>query len=111
VWTSAQAWLLKLSNSISGIVSVQVPGTFSGFPGTTVTPSQMKLLDYSAIRKCLAPFQLSRCGVVKETLDLSERVYECACCGLVIDRDLNAARNLAQLARASCTEPVGVKAR
>jgi putative transposase len=41
----------------------------------------------------------SGCGAVKETLKLSERTYECGSCGLVMDRDLNAARNLALLPR------------
>lgn len=36
----------------------------------------------------------SRCGAVKSTLALRERVYECAVCGLVIDRDVNAAVNI-----------------
>lgn len=35
----------------------------------------------------------SRCGVIKDELPLSERIYRCDC-GLVIDRDLNAAINL-----------------
>lgn len=39
----------------------------------------------------------SRCGCVKDTLDLSERTYVCEHCGLEIDRDYNAARNLAAL--------------
>jgi putative transposase len=39
----------------------------------------------------------SGCGVVKTKLRLSERTYRCDECGLVLDRDLNAARNLAQL--------------
>lgn len=40
----------------------------------------------------------SRCGVVaKEKLDLSVRIFECHACGLVIDRDLNAARNIEKL--------------
>src|ERR1700704_2341202 len=39
----------------------------------------------------------SACGVVKAKLRLSERTYHCDQCGLVLDRDLNAARNLAQL--------------
>ena len=45
----------------------------------------------------------SRCGNVKEEMDLSERNYVCAhpACGLVIDRDLNAALNLAARARPS----------
>jgi transposase len=44
----------------------------------------------------------SRCGNVKEDMDLSERIYVCEnpACGLVIDRDLNAALNLAALAKA-----------
>jgi putative transposase len=36
----------------------------------------------------------SGCGAGKETLELGERTYRCADCGLAIDRDLNAARNL-----------------
>ncbi len=42
----------------------------------------------------------SRCGAVKATLPLSARVYRCEHCDLVVDRDLNAARNLAALAAA-----------
>lgn len=37
----------------------------------------------------------SGCGYVKANLPLSERTYRCERCGLVMDRDLNAARNLA----------------
>jgi len=40
----------------------------------------------------------SGCGTVKAKLALSERTYSCAACGLVIDRDVNAARNLLHLA-------------
>ncbi|MFE9956564.1 RNA-guided endonuclease TnpB family protein [Micromonospora sp. NPDC005299] len=40
----------------------------------------------------------SDCGTVKTKLALSERTYSCEDCGLVLDRDLNAARNLAALA-------------
>jgi len=49
---------------------------------------------YPSSKRC------SGCGEVKDELDLSERVYMCDRCGLVMDRDLNAARNLAQLATA-----------
>lgn len=38
----------------------------------------------------------SGCGHVKETLLLSERVYRCEACDLELDRDLNAAVNLAR---------------
>ena len=40
----------------------------------------------------------SGCGAVKAKLALSERTYGCDACGLVMDRDLNAARNLLELA-------------
>lgn len=40
----------------------------------------------------------SRCHEKKDALSLSERVYRCEFCGLEMDRDLNAAMNLAQLA-------------
>jgi IS605 OrfB family transposase len=42
----------------------------------------------------------SGCGAVKAKLALSERTYVCTQCGLVLDRDVNAARNLAALGEA-----------
>ncbi|MFM2062496.1 MAG: hypothetical protein RLZZ507_2166 [Cyanobacteriota bacterium] len=38
----------------------------------------------------------SHCGVKKETLSLSERVFKCDGCGFECDRDLNAAINLSK---------------
>lgn len=49
----------------------------------------------------------SGCGSVKADLTLADRVYECDGCGLVVDRDLNAAINLARYtlpARSAGTE-------
>jgi putative transposase len=40
----------------------------------------------------------SGCGAVKAKLALSEREYHCEACGLAMDRDRNAAQNLAALA-------------
>ncbi|WP_243422559.1 IS607 family element RNA-guided endonuclease TnpB [Micromonospora globispora] len=40
----------------------------------------------------------SGCGAVRTKLALSERTFTCTPCGLVLDRDVNAARNLAALA-------------
>jgi putative transposase len=45
---------------------------------------------YPSTKRC------SSCGKVKERMDLAERVYRCEACGLTMDRDLNAARNLEQ---------------
>lgn len=38
----------------------------------------------------------SKCGNIKKDLKLSDRTYVCRCCGNIIDRDLNAAINLAK---------------
>ena len=43
----------------------------------------------------------SRCGWRDERLTLADRTFRCQACGLVLDRDLNAARILAQLAGSS----------
>jgi putative transposase len=40
----------------------------------------------------------SSCKAIREELHLSERIFVCHACGLVIDRDVNAAYNLADLA-------------
>jgi len=43
----------------------------------------------------------SRCGRVKRSMGLQERSYECGSCGLMIDRDLNAAINIKNVAAGS----------
>jgi putative transposase len=61
----------------------------TGWAGSTV-----HLADrwYPSSKTC------SGCGVVKAKLRLSERMFRCDQCPLVLDRDFNAARNLAALA-------------
>ena len=49
----------------------------------------------------------SGCGSVKAKLTLAEREYVCTTCGMVIDRDLNAAVNLARHAQAAADEAPG----
>ncbi|QBS38072.1 transposase [Thermaerobacter sp. FW80] len=51
-------------------------------------------LFYPSSKRC------SLCGAVKLSLPLSERIFRCEECGFVLDRDENAARNLAALAAA-----------
>ena len=48
----------------------------------------------------------SKCGAVRTKLSLSEREYECNACGTRIDRDLNAAVNLARLGEPAGTHSV-----
>ncbi len=52
----------------------------------------------------------SGCGYVKAKLPLSERTYRCEHCGIAVDRDLNAARNLAQLVDALVDRNAGMVA-
>ncbi|EKP94246.1 IS607 family element RNA-guided endonuclease TnpB [Thermaerobacter subterraneus] len=51
-------------------------------------------LFYPSSKRC------SRCSAVKASLPLSQRIFCCEECGLVLDRDENAARNLAALVAA-----------
>ena len=53
----------------------------------------------------------SACGVVKATLGLGERTFRCEACGMVKDRDVNAACNLKGLAASSAVDACGGDAR
>ncbi|USY18316.1 IS607 family element RNA-guided endonuclease TnpB [Nocardiopsis exhalans] len=50
----------------------------------------------------------SGCGAVKTKLGLHVRVFDCDECPLVLDRDVNAARNLAKLAQSMSNTGTGV---
>lgn len=64
--------------------------------------SETVLIDrfYPSSKTC------SECGIVKAKLSLKERVFKCSNddCGLVMDRDLNAALNIEKYAAQSCGE-------
>ena len=49
----------------------------------------------------------SGCGTINGALALGDRVYSCDRCGLVLDRDANAAINLRRLALAQLPEGFG----
>jgi putative transposase len=51
----------------------------------------------------------SGCGLIKESLSLRERVFNCADCGLSLDRDENAAVNLRRLAFRAMELPEGLR--
>ena len=57
---------------------------------TAKTGARLHFVDrwYPSSKTC------SNCGSVKAKLSLTERIYRCENCGLVIDRDLNAAINI-----------------
>jgi putative transposase len=62
---------------------------------TTWYGSRLIVADrfYPSSKRC------SACGWVKAKLTLAERTFTCEACGIRLDRDLNAARNLAKLAQ------------
>lgn len=47
----------------------------------------------------------SGCGTIDAGLTLADRVYECSSCDLALDRDVNAAINLARYTAPSTTSP------
>ncbi len=53
---------------------------------------------FVAVNPAYTSQDCSGCGH-RQTLSLADRVYQCPCCGLVLDRDLNAARNILRLAK------------
>jgi putative transposase len=56
--------------------------------------------SYVAVNPAYTSQDCSGCGH-RQKLSLAERIYTCPCCGLVLDRDLNAARNILRLGRQS----------
>jgi putative transposase len=81
---------LARSLSDSGLAELRRQLTYK----TTWYGSQLLVADrfYPSSKTC------SACGWVKAKLTLAERSFACEACGLRLDRDLNAARNLAKLA-------------
>jgi putative transposase len=54
---------------------------------------------YIAVNPAHTSQDCSGCGNRKSDLTLAEQVYRCVCCGLVVDRDLNASRNMLAVGR------------
>ena len=53
----------------------------------------IKVNPFNTSRQC------SNCGWINENLNLSNRVFKCKKCGIILDRDINAARNILHLGR------------
>jgi putative transposase len=55
---------------------------------------------FVAVNPAYTSQDCSGCGH-RQTLSLSERIYTCPCCGLVLDRDLNASLNIVRVGQHS----------
>ena len=55
---------------------------------------------YVAVNPAYTSQDCSRCGH-RQKLALADRTYTCPCCGLVVDRDLNASLNILRLGQQS----------
>ena len=87
----------KIADAGFGEIRRQITYKASWNEGRTVVANRW----YPSSQTC------SNCMVVKAKLPLHVRVFTCDACGVVMDRDENAARNLAALA-AACTTGTGV---
>jgi putative transposase len=56
--------------------------------------------QYVAVTPAYTSQDCSSCGH-RQTLSLADRTYTCPCCGVVLDRDLNASRNILRLGQQS----------
>jgi putative transposase len=56
--------------------------------------------QYVAVHPAYTSQDCSRCGH-RQSLSLADRLYTCPCCGLVLDRDLNASLNTLRLGQQS----------
>jgi putative transposase len=56
--------------------------------------------QYVAVNPAYTSQDCSRCGH-RQTLSLADRISTCPCCGLVLDRDLNASLNILRLGQQS----------
>jgi putative transposase len=55
---------------------------------------------YVAVNPAYTSQNCSQCGH-RQTLSLSDRIYTCPCCGIVLDRDYNASLNILRLGQQS----------
>jgi putative transposase len=87
------------------IASTGVGGIMSDLRNKPHTPVIVDRFTPTTKRCC-------RCGAVKGAMSLDERVYWCDTCGLMMDRDLNAAVNVWSQVPMECREstPVDTKA-
>jgi putative transposase len=56
---------------------------------------------YVAVNPAYTSRDCSRCGHRKTDLTLADRTYTCSCCGVVLDRDLNASLTILRLGQQS----------
>ena len=95
---SVKDQVLKVRNSLIGHENIKVVAAVKYFDINKTKEITNKLnITLKIANKYYPSSKLcSGCNNKKEDLKLSDRIYKCNKCGLIIDRDLNAAINLAR---------------
>jgi putative transposase len=81
---TAQRWFVSFTVEVERAVPERHPRPGSAVGGRVVLAGRW----FPSSKTC------SACGTVKATLSLAERTFRCGRCGLVTDRDVNAANLL-----------------
>ena len=55
--------------------------------------TQLNKVEFGIINEWMTSKMCSRCGEINEKLK-GNKIYKCERCGLIIDRDINGARNI-----------------
>ena len=96
IWTGRSVISMTRNRHLARAIGDQGFGTAQRILAykTTWNAGQLLLADrfYPSSKTC------SACGWRKPSLTLAERTFHCDACGLALDRDVNAARNLLALA-------------
>lgn len=105
---------LRIGNMVKNhnLASAIMDSTWGKLRQLTAYKAERRGGQVILVNPCGTSQKCSRCGNI-ERLKLSDRVFRCSACGIILDRDVNAARNILNLgleqARAE-TEPIPVTA-
>ena len=106
---------LRIGNMVKNhnLASAIMDSTWGKLRQLTAYKAERRGGQVILVNPCGTSQKCSRCGNEEEHLKLSDRVFRCSACGIIMDRDVNAARNILNLgleqARAE-TEPIPVTA-
>ncbi len=105
---------LRIGNMVKNhnLASAIMDSTWGKLRQLTAYKAERRGGQVILVNPCGTSQKCSRCGNI-EHLKLSDRVFRCSACGIILDRDVNAARNILNLGLEQThaeTEPIPVTA-